>query len=669
LAAFGKSWHEVRVAIEQHFWLRASILAVIGAAIIVPLLPRELRQVLGLQAAWLLGAYIPALALGGAVGWLTYSKRAWLGSTGIFLALTFGLLKFGTFAERDAASHSPKSASAVLEQPAAIDHPAGSAGISGDDVPLTDHRTASESREPAPSTPRQAWPYVDRAAEYSSKGDYDRAIAELTEAIRLDPSYVRAYVSRGAALLKKGETDRAIADFGEGIRLDPKHAEAYRSRGVAWRQKPDLDRAILDFNEAIRLNPSYARAYVSRGIAWQARADHDRAIADYNEAIRLDPKIALAYFNRGAAWERKGNLDRAIADYSDAIRLDPKRVHAYANRGWLLCKKGIPDKALNDFRQALTLEPGNEAAVKGMSCVEQAIARNRTKLPPPTSSRSAASENPTSPQRLTVASSRATNATCVDETGANIKIEREKDSLSITYNNGKPEPVRIIGQDDDVVILEEEISENKALVFTLTRPHLGEDLATGTVRATVLAQDKKTGEILKTLGAKCLVTAGFWTEASVDLSSSVAGRRSCPKASQVLLTELQECAAFFAVALDGARRSANNEALIKKLNKLALDTVAMSTIPGDQLKITRADQKAGTTHALERISEAVKSKGASALSHYEDTCEALHDSAGQRFRKLLAQYCQRDAPDFVEVGEAGIAVDHAMRRQLAVQRS
>jgi len=28
-----------------------------------------------------------------------------------------------------------------------------------------------------------------------------------------------------------------------------------------------------------------------------------------------------------------------------------------------------------------------------------------------------------------------------------------------------------------------------------------------------------------------------------------------------------------------------------------------------------------------------------------------------------------NAPDFVEVGEAGIAVDHAMRRQLAVQRS
>jgi hypothetical protein len=28
-----------------------------------------------------------------------------------------------------------------------------------------------------------------------------------------------------------------------------------------------------------------------------------------------------------------------------------------------------------------------------------------------------------------------------------------------------------------------------------------------------------------------------------------------------------------------------------------------------------------------------------------------------------------DAPAFVEVGEAGIAVDHVMRRQFAVQRS
>jgi hypothetical protein len=32
-------------------------------------------------------------------------------------------------------------------------------------------------------------------------------------------------------------------------------------------------------------------------------------------------------------------------------------------------------------------------------------------------------------------------------------------------------------------------------------------------------------------------------------------------------------------------------------------------------------------------------------------------------------YLGGDAPDFVEVGEAGIAVDHAIRRQRAVQRS
>jgi hypothetical protein len=37
--------------------------------------------------------------------------------------------------------------------------------------------------------------------------------------------------------------------------------------------------------------------------------------------------------------------------------------------------------------------------------------------------------------------------------------------------------------------------------------------------------------------------------------------------------------------------------------------------------------------------------------------------------RMLGTLLAEDAPDFVEVGEAGIAVDHAMRRRLAVQRS
>jgi Flp pilus assembly protein TadD len=49
-------------------------------------------------------------------------------------------------------------------------------------------------------------------------GDYDRAIADCTEALRLDPKDARAYSTRGDACYMQGDYDRAITDYTEAIR-------------------------------------------------------------------------------------------------------------------------------------------------------------------------------------------------------------------------------------------------------------------------------------------------------------------------------------------------------------------------------------------------------------------------------------------------------------------
>ncbi len=55
----------------------------------------------------------------------------------------------------------------------------------------------------------------------ANKGDYDRAIADFTEAIRLDPKLGSAFSNRGLAYEKKGGFDRAIADFQSGHQAEP----------------------------------------------------------------------------------------------------------------------------------------------------------------------------------------------------------------------------------------------------------------------------------------------------------------------------------------------------------------------------------------------------------------------------------------------------------------
>jgi tetratricopeptide (TPR) repeat protein len=205
------------------------------------------------------------------------------------------------------------------------------------------------------SDPQDASAYYNRGNAWSRKGDYDRAIADFNEAIRLDPQDASAYYNRGNAWSKKGEHDRAIADFTEAIRFDARKAEAYYNRGLAWSRKGDNDRAIADYNDAIQADPKYALAYNNRGNAWHRTGDDDKAIADYDEAIRLNPQDALFYGNRGSAWSGKGEHDRAIGDYDEAIRLDPKYSRAYLHRGYAQFCLGQYDASLQDVTESLRL--------------------------------------------------------------------------------------------------------------------------------------------------------------------------------------------------------------------------------------------------------------------------------------------------------------------------
>jgi len=102
----------------------------------------------------------------------------------------------------------------------------------------------------------------------------DRAIDYITRQIDANPGDSTKYVWRANVWLERKEFDIAIADFNEAIRLDHGSAGvAYQGRSRAWRDKEDYDKAIADCNEAIRLDPGYARAYYTRGVVWSAKKD------------------------------------------------------------------------------------------------------------------------------------------------------------------------------------------------------------------------------------------------------------------------------------------------------------------------------------------------------------------------------------------------------------
>ena len=117
----------------------------------------------------------------------------------------------------------------------------------------------------------------------------DDAVGFFSRAIEKKPS-AADYRGRGNAWSCKGDNDKAIADYTAAIRLNPKEADAFYDRGIARENKGDWEKAIADYTKAIQLDPKFGDAHGNRGDAYGHKGDYEKAVADYSEFIRLDPK-------------------------------------------------------------------------------------------------------------------------------------------------------------------------------------------------------------------------------------------------------------------------------------------------------------------------------------------------------------------------------------------
>jgi tetratricopeptide (TPR) repeat protein len=149
----------------------------------------------------------------------------------------------------------------------------------------------------------------DRANCRAENGD--DAIVACSGLIVQNPKDDGAYFTRGVVYYNKHEYDRALADFSQAIKLNSL-THAYHYGGRVYSAKGDYNRAIAYYTKAIGVIPSDATIFEDRGIAYDAEGDHDHAIADYNEALKLynhelnlHPMNVDGYAGRGIAYTRR----------------------------------------------------------------------------------------------------------------------------------------------------------------------------------------------------------------------------------------------------------------------------------------------------------------------------------------------------------------------------
>jgi len=191
------------------------------------------------------------------------------------------------------------------------------------------------------------------------EGDPEKSRKDRAETIEHERKQAVDVVARGKAHLAKQEYDDAIEDFTEAVRLDPAYAAAYAGRAEAWARKHYRDREVADFTVAIKLEPANTAYRVARAQSHSAQGRHEEAMADFNAALGTEPENPELWVARGNEWRRDLKLNEALADYSRAIQLKPDFTLAYISRGQTWRQRRDFGRAIQEFAEAARREPAN----------------------------------------------------------------------------------------------------------------------------------------------------------------------------------------------------------------------------------------------------------------------------------------------------------------------
>lgn len=130
----------------------------------------------------------------------------------------------------------------------------------------------------------------DKGNEQFKAGNYLKAAALYTQAIKQDPQNPTLYSNRAAAFLQLVKLSKALADAETTITLNPKWEKGYFRKGCILEAMEQYDDALTAFQTALQYNPQSTE--VSRKIKRISQLARDKKRAQEVEKMRSNVDMA-----------------------------------------------------------------------------------------------------------------------------------------------------------------------------------------------------------------------------------------------------------------------------------------------------------------------------------------------------------------------------------------
>jgi len=195
--------------------------------------------------------------------------------------------------------------------------------------------------------------YVTLARVHNGKGQYNLALQEIQQALKLEPRDPDALLGEATVFASMGQEDKAETTYKKAAALRPQRWDGYYELGVFYYQQRRYTDAAAEFERVLEITPDNALAHATLGGMMQLLRKDVEAEKHLKQSIELQPSYA-AYTNLGSLYYRERRWAESVAMTRKALEINDNDWRAWSNLGlayeWLN-RKSEADEA---FRVELT---------------------------------------------------------------------------------------------------------------------------------------------------------------------------------------------------------------------------------------------------------------------------------------------------------------------------
>jgi tetratricopeptide (TPR) repeat protein len=230
-------------------------------------------------------------------------------------------------AEAHARTPQPPAAQAAAASPATQQRLQGirSALFAGTANPES---AIKELKDILATEPQSAEGHLLLGIAYRSAGSPDlvgEAVAELRQALSLDPSFVPARLYLALIYMELGRYERAREELEAANAQVPRNAQFLTQLGEVERQLKNPKRAQELLQQALEIDNASAQAHYYLGLTLLDLGRSALAITELEGVVKAGEKRADVYLSLGAAYLDAGRLDDGLEILSQATKLDAAR--------------------------------------------------------------------------------------------------------------------------------------------------------------------------------------------------------------------------------------------------------------------------------------------------------------------------------------------------------